>query len=251
MKTSIKPTSLALIFVFALSSCNKEDNPSPNQAISNDESADEVAGFISSDVSTTSSDLDFLIKDAQNGRLATNGRTEACGVSYDTIINRSFSGTYLTFNYTLQYGYNLSCTNVGVPSTLTYTVNSSGSRSGNRLTSQGTSVGALSAAGFEVSKSSYSVNGTFNRTHAVTQKNGAQKTFNSQLETTLSNLSVNKSTKVIQGGTASITASGTSSSGGSYTYTALVVFNGDGTADVTINSSAYQVNTKTGQVTKK
>ena len=251
MKTSIKTTSLALIFVFALSSCNKDDNPSPNQVISNDESADEVAGFISSDVSTTSSDLDFLIKDAQKGRLATNGRTEACGVSYDTIINRSFSGTYLTFNDTLQYGYSVSCTNVGVPSTLTYTVNARGSRSGNRLTSQGTSVGALSAAGFEVSKSSYSVNGTFNRTHAVTQKNGAQKTFNSQLETTLSNLSVNKSTKVIQGGTASITASGTSSSGGSYTYTALVVFNGDGTADVTINSSAYLVNTKTGQVTKK
>jgi hypothetical protein len=251
MKTSIKTNGLTLILAFALFSCDQENNPSPNQAITNDEAAEEVAGFLSTDVSGSSADLPDLAKDAQNGRLAANGRTAACGIAYDTMINRSFSGTYLSFNYSLEYIYNLSCTNAGVPSTLSYSITTNGVRSGNRLESQGTSNGTLSAAGFEISQSSYTVNGSFNRTHTVTQKSASNKTFNSQLETTLSDLSVNKSTKIIEGGTASISASGTSSSGGSYTYTASVVFNGDGTANVAVNSDAYLVNTKTGQVSKE
>lgn len=251
MKTLIKTASLALVFVFSLFSCNNEDNVSPDQAISNDEAAEEVASFLASDVSAASADLDFLIEDAQNGKIAVNSKIEACGITYDTAINRSFSGAYLTFNYTLQYGYGLSCTNAGIPSTLTYSIYATGNRSGNRLSSQGESEGTLSASGFEVSKSSYLLNGTFSRTHTVSQKAGAQKTFNSALESTLSDISIDKLTKVIQSGFAIVEASGTSSSGGSYTYSASVVFNGNETADVVINSNVYLVNTETGQVSKK
>lgn len=175
MKTIIKTTSLALVFATFLFSCNDENNVPSSRAISNDESAEEVAGFLASDVTTAGTDLDFLVDDAQNGRIATNGKTKACGIAYDTTINRSFSGTYLTFNYTLQYGYSLACTNAGIPSTLSYSINASGSRSGNRLSSEGTSEGVLAASGFEVSQSSYLVNGTFSRTHTVLQKAAAQK----------------------------------------------------------------------------
>jgi hypothetical protein len=210
-----------------------------------------VGATLSTDVSNSATDLVPIAKTASGGRVSESDRSATCGVSYDTTINRSFTGAYVSCNYTLQYNYSLACATGGVPSTLSYTLTNTGSRSGVKLESQGNSTGTLTAAGFEVSKSVYTVNGSINRTHAFTQKSGAQKTFSGVSNSTLSNLVVDKSSKKIQSGSATITASGTGSGGGNYNYTATVTFNGDGTANYTVNSSAYVVNLATGQVTKK
>jgi hypothetical protein len=250
MKTVIRTFSLSLILCFAAMACSKNNEPATTQGISSDEAADEVGATLSTDVSNSATDLVPLAKRA-GGRVSTNGRIDGCGVSYDTTINRSYTGAYLSYSYTMGYSYSLSCTTGGIPSALNYTLTNSGTRSGIRLESQGSSTGSLSAAGFEISKSVYTVNGSITRSHTSTQKSGAQKTFTSQSQSDLTNLVVDKSTKKILSGTATVTASGTSSGGGNYNYSATVTFNGDGTANYTINSSAYVVNLTTGQVTKK
>jgi hypothetical protein len=249
MKTKTKILSLALILCFVAFGCNKDNSVTSSQGISNDEAADEVAASLSTDVPSTDV-VTMSTRSQKNGRQETNGRTEGCGTKYDTTINKSYTGAYISFSLSAQYSYSLTCSGA-IPSSLNYSVTSTGSRNGVRLQSQGATTGNLTISGFEISKSIYSVNGSMTRTHSVVQKSGAQRTFNGTIDATLANLQVDKSTKAIKGGTASLTASGTGSGGASYSYTANAVFNGDGTATVTIGANVYSVNLQTGQVTKQ
>jgi hypothetical protein len=176
---------------------------------------------------------------------------KTCGVSYDTAFARSYNGPFISYNYDVSYGYTLSCTGSGMPSSLAYTFSSDGQRSTARLSSTGKSTGSLTASGFEVTAKSYALNGSFSRTHTLTQKTGAQKVFNSESEVSLTGLSVNKSTQKIESGSALFTVTGQSSAGSSYEFTASVVFNGNGTATATIKSGVYLINLATGEVTKQ
>jgi hypothetical protein len=248
MKTQLGVFALAFVLIIA-SACN-DDEGTPAQDFTSDDAAEEVAATLSTDVADMAFYTDILAEDAENGRTS-DGRLAACGVSYDTTINRQFTGEYISFNYTLEFGYQLSCTQQGVPNTLIYDFASDGERSGRRLMADGLSDGSLTTSGFEFSASNYTVNGTFDNVRTVTQKLGGQRTFTSQTSATLTNMLVNKASKKISGGSASMVVSGVGSGGGSYNYVVEVVFNGDGTATVTIGGSIYIITTTTGEIEKQ
>ena len=246
MKT-IKAFAMVLTLSLFLQACN-DDNGSET-VISTDEAADEISMSLTTDVTDLASDLVVISDDAKNGRNS-SGKVAACGVPYDTTFTKSFTGQFISYNYAVSYGYTLSCSN-GAPGSLTYIFSSDGERSTARLSSMGESEGTFTAGGFEVSKANYTLNGSFYRIHSLSQKSGAQRIFNSESEGSLTNLLVNKSTKKIEGGSATFSVTGQSSGGSTYEFTASVTFNGDGTATATINGVVYLINLTTGEVTKQ
>lgn len=258
MKTTVKTTMKTLSLVLGLGlvtiACNDQDEVAPNQeqAITYDEAADEIATTLATDITGLAADLSVLSTDAENARMASDAKMSACGVSYDTTFTRTYNGQYVTSASTVSYQYELSCksSSGGAPA-LTYSFAAEGNRNSIRLASQGTSDGSLAASGLEASSTVYQLNGLFERTSEVTQKTQEQKTFNSESDVTLTELVINKETLKIESGAAAFSLHGESTGGGTFDYTSSIVFNGDETATITLNSAeVYQVNLATGEVTK-
>lgn len=250
-QSTAKTLTLAVTLALLNTACQENDDTTADEEVmTTAEASDEMGATLSADVTVIAQDLVVIASDAENGRVGETGRVQACGISYDTTFGTSYSGTYLTFENTAGYSYQLTCSN-GFPSSLTFSFNASGTRSTARLTSDGASTGSFLASGFNVGSTAYTVNGSFEREAALTQKTGAKRTFNHTSYVTLADFQVSKSTSRIEGGTATYLLTGESSEGGSFQYTASIVFNGDQTATISLNSGAdYEVNLQTGQVTE-
>lgn len=249
MEKLIKSFVVTLSLGLVVAACSDE-KVSPSQAISNDEAADDVALTLTTDVADLASDLFIIADDAENGRVSSSGTIAACGVTKDTTFIKFYDGSFVSFNYTTSYEYELDCNSIGVPTTLAYTFISDGERSSRRLTSEGVSSGSLSATGLELSASSYTLNGSFSRDHSFAFTSNPQRFLTSISNVDLSNLLVSKSTGKIEGGFASFLIVGESGVD-TYEYTAEVTFNGDVTATVSIDNGVYTVNLATGEVTKQ
>lgn len=239
---------VSLMTVVAFS-CSKNDS---SPSVSEEDAADAVGAYLASDFTSASSDASAVSTttgDHAGGRLE-SGRTatSSCGISYDSTLTRSGTiGTAITYAYQLTYGYQLSCTNK-LPSSLDFTISSSGTYSGPRISSEGSGSGQWAIAGFTAS--SYTLNGTYSKTETITQKTGAQKTFTSNLTLTFASIALDKSTQKLTGGTISFTMTGSISGGSTYTFTGSVTLSGNQTATITIGTSSYKVDIANGTVTK-
>lgn len=246
MKTTTKTWVLALCLTMLTFACSDDETSEP--VITDDEAAEEIAASLSTEVTVFASDVVVAADDAENGRALSSGKTAACNVPYSATFTDAFAGTNVSYTYTIEYDYTLSCTNAGIPTTLSYGFSSNTTYSGPRLSSEGDSEGSLIVTGFELSATQYSMNGSFERAGSITQKARQLKTFVSTSDFTLTNLTVDKTTTMIKGGTGTVALNGTSSTGETYAVDASIVFNGDGTATVTIQGSVYEVSLPTGEV---
>lgn len=81
------------------------------------------------------------------------------------------------------------------------------------------------------------VNGTYNRDGSQTSKVRNKNIFTSKIILTTTNLVVDKATKVILGGTASLTVTGNNTNGNSFSYAGSITFNGNGQATLQFANS--------------
>jgi hypothetical protein len=252
MKTRLYKTLLVLIgFTLATASCKKADN---GPAISNDEAANSIGDVLAVDVSGSASDASSVsARDASNagGRIISSGRTlsSSCDIQKDTTLTRaSAAGALITYSYTGTYTYTLACTGF-IPSSLVLSLSTSGSRTGTQVFSTGTGTGSYTLTGFAVSQNNYALNGTFTRDETITEIVG-QKSFTGTTVFIITDVTIDKTTKIIQGGTATFTMSGTVTNGAAYAHSGTITFNGNSSATLTVNGNSYTVNLTTGVVTK-
>ena len=235
---------IALLTIFILASCSQEDD-STEEVVTELESAEDIGTTLSEDLLPIVDDADELSEKASD-----NGRSyevKACGVSYDTTFTREYEGVYVTSNASFSYAYELVC-NSAIPTTLNLDATSSGTRTTQRLTSQGSNTSELVVTGIQPGSTSYVVNGSLERTGSVT---GESKSFSSTSNLTITDLTVTKSTQQIASGTATVTYAGSTSAGNSVSRTASVSFLGGGEAELTLNSGRkFLVNLRTGEVTE-
>ncbi len=252
MKTSIlKSFSIVAGFALIALACSKSDSA---PAVSTDDAANTVGSYVSTDFTSTASDATtvYTTTGSKAGREASGGRaaSSSCSVTFDSTFTRSGSlGSLITYSFQLDYMYKLSCNGI-VPSSLDFQFTSAGTYTGSKVSSQGNSTGDWTMAGFNVAASSYTVNGTVNRTETITEIGGAAKTFSSTLALTANGVSIDKTTKKILGGTMTLTMAGAVTGGKSYNYTGTVTFEGNGAATILIGTTTYTVNLTTGTVTK-
>lgn len=237
---------LLLLFSIVLTSC-QDDDKSPAMSVSTGEAADEVATTLTTDVVGITEDILVMIEVSTEEN--EGGRIMACGFAYDTTITKSYEGIYSSFNHSISYGYELVCDGPQ-PQSLGFTFESNGSIESTRISTSGNSEGTFNATGIEFSSASYIANGLIERSGTLVQKTGLQRSFSSAAVFELTDLTVNKSTLLIESGIATVNLSGLSGNGETFQYTATVTFNGDKTATITFNNSeSYRVDLETGQVT--
>jgi len=245
MKKVIYLIVIISTLTFLVTSCNKDENNISETAIT-DDVADEIASSVGESNSGLSSEITGLAELA-------NEYPEAKLAAYDTIysVDTSFvkanpAGTVTTFSYAYQMEYGFVMYN-GVLNNIYYQAGVDGNYDAPRISGASNGESNWVLTGLQMSSQEYVFNGTTSRTGSSQSKVRNKSQITSSSNITLSNVKVNKSTLVIEEGTLSWTISGTVN-GQTYSYSAVLVYSGNGKAELTINGMNYTINISSGEV---
>jgi len=164
----------------------------------------------------------------------------ACGEPGDTTFQHNGSAGPATYTGTFEIGWLITCSNLGVPQSAAFTLDGNTSFTATRWAGSGSGSGTLTATGLNPSANAYIFDGTYTGSRNLT---GNLRTVDPTISTTtvltLTALTIRKSDKVITGGTGTVQVTATNARGITRTVNGTLVFNGDGTATVTVNGYSH------------
>ncbi len=256
---TFKFTFILLLLIGAFS-CKKDSTATT--AVTTDQAADIAAGSLAENSYGLASISDNVTANAQVVSGSTTASTtrqtvnstgaghQACGSTVTDSLSNSGSGSSVTFSYFFKFARTLSCNSNEQPDNLANVLTYHGNFDGPRLTSTNTGSATFTIAGLSPTALSFVINGEYKRTGSFQSKVGNDLSGNSNIDIVVTNLTLSKTTRKIASGSATISITGTTSKNGAFSYTGTLVFNGDGTATLTINGTAYNVDLSTGIKTK-
>lgn len=273
MKTvKLLPLFILLLCIIA---CTKNgNNPNNVNAVSADDAADMVGSSLASnynglatvsdDITNTGTSLTastiasthgstFNSLNANPNTVASIDKKQlACGLVITDTVSRqsSSSSTLVTYSYNSIYNFTLNCIN-SVPSDMTSILAYNGNFSGPvwLLTDTGTTNFAVT--GLSPQATDFVLNGEYKRQGSFHSKIDTTKHGYRNVDIVVTALTLLKPARTIVSGTATITVSGYTPKKGKFTFDGTLVFKNDGTANLTINGNAYNINLTTGVKFKK
>lgn len=239
---SLKRLTFLLILSVAFfgTACNKEASNTPNEeAITTEETIALVEAALMEGAEGITHEVDDAVEVAELVLEKTLTNTY-CGLSKDSTLSRTFNRPRISGEYATTWGWMLNCNEQQVPVNLTFSREAIGIYESLRLTSndQANSDWVLDNLVFGPE---YVFNGSYKREGTQTSKVREQKSFSSTVEFTITDLTVGKVKRRINGGTANLLINGQASSGENFSFTGTVEFLGDGAATVTINGEVYNI----------
>jgi hypothetical protein len=241
----IKLSFIAILLLSAVA-CKKTGN-SPN--ITGNVSNAEAADMVASSISLNSSGVASLSDDATLDASVIVTAHLACGTTKtDSISRQSTAGAAITYSYKLKYTRTLNCNN-NVPDNLSSSLIYSGSYSGPHLASSNSGSSVFTVAGLSPTATNFVINGEYKRNGSFKSKIDTTNAGNSNVDIVISALTVKKPDRTIASGTATISVTGDVPKKGNFSYTGTLVFNGDGTATLTLNGTVYVINLINGEKT--
>ncbi|HMQ61355.1 MAG TPA: hypothetical protein PKE06_11855 [Flavilitoribacter sp.] len=236
-------TKFAFVLGLALlvigTSCKKNDDNEPENKISNDELEAIVEGSLVAN-------YQGIAKEAFDAAVITEASVEKttttleCGETRDTSVTWSFGSGNVSAGYNGLWTWTLNCTPQSLPTSLVYTRNTNGQYESARLKAMETATGQWVVSNLTTGLF-YVLNGSYSRQGSQMFKIGNQNTFSSTTQFTVTDLKVNKITKLIDSGLATLVISGEGTTGYSFNHTGSVEFLGDGSAIVTVNGHTWTV----------
>jgi len=238
----IKLSLVAMLLIGAVA-CKKSNGTLPPVSnVTNDEAADMVAGSLS----LNSNGVASLSADASLNAAVIINTPGACGtIRSDSISRQSKPGDPVTYNYNLKYSFTVNCDG-GRPDSLLSTLTYSGSFSGPNLSSSNSGSSVFMVNGLLPRFTDFVINGEFKRAGSFSSKIDTAHHGNSNIDIVINSLTVEKSSRTIVSGNAAISITGDVPKKGSFTYTGTLVFNGNGTATLTLNGTVYIINLESG-----
>jgi hypothetical protein len=176
------------------------------------------------------------LEPAQSGPLSGNIQ---CGEPVEHTVSYELSGPN-TGMFTRTWSFLLNCVG-GIPVSLDAYSSYEGSYYGNAVEREIDGTRTWTWTQLQPNQEERILNGISQRNGERSFNVGNQNTFNWSIQTEAMDVSVNKETHQITGGMVEASGSLIVSNGNSYSFEALIVFNGDGTATVTINGEVYEV----------
>lgn len=243
MKMKTVKTKLFALLLLASFACNDDDEESP--AVANDEAAE----MISTSISSSAGGLTTVVDDAAvTTKANAGGRIAACDYAESQDVSRSsIPGASITYDYDFHYDYALSCANA-LPTNMTVNMNYSGSLDAPRLSTENEGTGNLIVETLDATYTQFTVNGSYNRNGSFTSKVRNKNTSTSTIVFTLDDVTLDKTTREITGGSASVSITGSVTGKGDFSYTGSIVFEGSTQAELDVNGTKYSVNLETGEV---
>jgi len=228
--------------------CKKSNNTNPsNGNVSNQEAADMVAGSIS----LNSNGVANLAADASFDAAVISETPNACGtIKSDSISRHSPAGAMYSYSYNVKYKFVVNCNSNNVPDSLSSTLTYSGSFSGPNLSSSNSGSSVFDVNGLLPAAKNFVINGEFKRAGSFSSKIDTSNHGNSNIDIVINSLTLTKPNRKIVSGNAAISITGDVPRKGSFTYTGTLVFNGNGTATLTLNGTVYLINLETGERVK-
>ena len=246
MKKSFKLLFVTLLTGALIMSCTKEEEKEA-EIFATEEIADEIAAALGSSNSGISDEIVEIAQLSDDYISDLKSTLTDTVFSVDTSFTRTNpSGSVVTYNYTFQMEYGYIFEN-GKLNRFYYNGNASGSLDAPRIGSSDSRISDWILTGLEVSSSNYLLNGTTTRTGVSQSKVRYKSNISSDSEITLTNVNINKSTLEIVEGTLEWNYTGTVN-GQSYTYSVIIVYQGNGMAELTINGIKYIINISSGEI---
>jgi hypothetical protein len=122
----------------------------------------------------------------------------------------------------------------------------SGSYSGPNMSSSNSGSSIFMVSGLGSTSSDFVINGEYKRAGSFKSKIDTAKAGDSNIDIVIKSLTLKRPLRNIVSGTATISITGDVPNKGSFSYTGTLVFNGNGTATLTINGTVYTINLSTG-----
>ena len=156
----------------------------------------------------------------------------------------SAPGALITYQYEVNYSYGFM-----TPNNYQLSFESTGDYSSPNVSASSTAAGLMNVSGF-LTGGSYIVNGQSGRDGVFAMKIGNKNSINGTVTTTITSFKINKTSGILESGTATIAVAGNTSAGRSFGFTGTLIYQGNYNASLTINSQIFNVNINTGVVTK-
>jgi len=244
--------SIALFLLLGIFSCKKDNSASVS--LTSDQAADMAASGLSSNSGGVASMTDDISANAAT--FSSTGQSvnsigmatvhQACGTTVTDSTTRSGTNSSVTFNYFIKYSHTLNCSSNEQPDNLVNVLNYDGSFSNPRISTTATGSANATIAGLTQTASNFVINGEYKRAGTFESKVGNKATGNSNLDITLTNVTLSKPGRAIVSGSGTFTLSGVAGKV-TYNYAGTITFNGDGTATLNVTGgSSYTVNLGSG-----
>lgn len=254
MKT-LKLSAIALaIVMIGIYSCQKSNSNSGSTAVTADQAADIAAGSLAENSNGLASVTDNIsanaLADASTSgqsvnSLGTSSVHQECGTTLTDSASNAGSADSVTWNYSVKYARTLNCNAQSQPDNIVTTLAYSGNYDGPNVSSNNSGTANFTIAGLTQSAANYVVNGEYKRSGSFTSKVGNKNSYSSDVDIVATNVTLSKPGRRINGGSATISITGTSPKG-SFSYTGTIVFNSSSSATLTINGNVYNIDLHTG-----
>lgn len=239
MKT-LKIGAVAILGLLAVA-CN-DDEKNTTTKLSSKEQAEMVASAMGQSGFSGSAEQSAVYADDQSE----SGRLAECGaeVSDDTNISITLGG--ISIVYSSDFTLELMCEGEE-PQRLSVVFNYSGSYDGPNFESSFTGDGDLMVSGLNNDAPNFELNGMYGRAGEFEVKAEGQTTEEGEhkLEIEADEVTIDKSTKKINGGKVYVDASGSIEGKGRYSFSAEVTFTGEGSqrkARIEVAGDVYELN---------
>jgi len=215
-------------------SCSKDDDNDSQQGITEEEAAEVAQRSVDPASGGVVAQLNTSVTIAASASFLGPAN---CGVQKTN--NYSGSSTQgATISYAYSYGWNWTLTCAGTqPQRFDFAYSGSAGYDGPRIATSGSTAATANITGLESSASQYVVNTSYEHNGNTTSKIGNKNSFTSKVQISSANINIDKVTRKIQSGSAAVTITGSTTQGSSFNYNGTIVFNGNNTATVTLNSN--------------
>lgn len=228
-----RPAAALLLLATLFVACDSE---TATEAINEEEAFTVIENAMSLESAGTTEQTATI---AEVGRFIPN-QTWLCGITADTVINRSRNAGLVTYDYTFTWNWEIKCPN-GSPTQLEGLYTMHGIYDTPRMSSDDTASHSYILDNVNTTDTFFVFNGTYQRDGSQTSKIRQQHTFTSQLTINNTNVHIAKSDRHIISGTGTFTLQAQSTSGNSRSLSGNIVYNGDGTATVSLANGATRV----------
>jgi hypothetical protein len=229
-----------LLFAAGFTSCAKEAVETGDQlTLSDEEALDILSGALvlgSEGITADAMEAAYIA----DGAVEKNLEILECGETADSLFTRTYNDLHLSAYYSNYLTWGLSCTEFGLPSSLSFTREMDGSYETARLLSTDEAASEWTISQL-LTGPNYILNGSYVRTGQQGSKVREMRTFTSTVSISVDKLNVDKGKQRITSGLATFQLTGNINDESAFSFTGDIVFLGDGSATVIINGNSYAV----------